>query len=82
MWPESLLALDMIPDGVLRRGVRWRLRRQLDQLERHARGDPAAQVRRAAERLRREPKAVETDAANRQHDEVPARFFVEFLAPG
>ena len=34
-----------------------------------------------ADELRRQPLAIEPEAANRQHYEVPARFFVEFLGP-
>jgi cyclopropane-fatty-acyl-phospholipid synthase len=81
MWWEPLHARDVIPDALVRRGVRSRLRRQLERLEREGGADPGAQVRRVADELRRQPMAIDVEAANRQHYEVPARFFVEFLGP-
>ncbi len=81
MWYEPLLALDVAPDALIRRAVRARLRRQLAGLEREAGGDPQALVRRVAGDLRRQPIVVHADAANRQHYEVPARFFAAFLGP-
>ena len=81
MWYEPVLALDVVPEALMRRVVQARLARLLDRLEREAGGDPAAQVRRAAAGLRRQPIAVHAEAANRQHYELPARFFAEFLGP-
>jgi cyclopropane-fatty-acyl-phospholipid synthase len=81
MWYEPLLALDVAPDALIRRAVRRRLGRHLAGLEHEAAGDPAGQVRRVADDLRRQPIVVHADAANRQHYEVPARFFAEFLGP-
>ena len=81
MWYEPLLALDVAPDALIRRAVRTRLGRHLARLEQEAAGDPRAQVRRVADDLRRQPLTVHADAANRQHYEVPARFFAEFLGP-
>lgn len=80
-WFEPLLALGVIPDAVIRRAIRARLGRQLARLERDAAGDAAAQVRRMAAELRRQPIAIHQDAANRQHYEVPAAFFRTFLGP-
>jgi cyclopropane-fatty-acyl-phospholipid synthase len=72
---ESLLERDLLPDAVLRLGIRRLLRQRLRQ---QCRGD--AEQQRAALRglvaqLRRSPIAIETAAANEQHYELPTRFF-------
>ena len=64
----------MVPDGVLRLGVRLALRRRLRALNR---GDPQERFR----AMRGGPTAVATDAANRQHYEVPTEFFRLILGP-
>ncbi|HEV7986264.1 MAG TPA: cyclopropane-fatty-acyl-phospholipid synthase family protein [Steroidobacteraceae bacterium] len=72
---EGLLERDVLPDGVLRFGIRRLLRQRLR--EQH-RGNIEARSRarqRLVEQLRRSPIAIETAAANEQHYEVPTRFF-------
>jgi cyclopropane-fatty-acyl-phospholipid synthase len=81
MWYEPILARDILPDAILRRAIRSRLAQHQARLEREAAGDPAAQVARVADALRRQPIAIHTDAANEQHYEVPAAFFTAFLGP-
>ena len=73
-WFERLAARGMVPDGVLRHGVRLALRRRLRALQR---GEPQARFR----SLQGGPTAVATDAANRQHYEVPTEFFRMILGP-
>lgn len=73
-WFERLAARGMVPDGVLRLGVRMALRRRLRALRR---GEPQERFR----ALRNGPTAVATDAANRQHYEVPTEFFRLILGP-
>ena len=73
-WFEWLAARGLAPDGVLRLGVRLALRRRLRALQR---GDPTERMR----RLRTSPVAVATEAANRQHYEVPTEFFRLVLGP-
>jgi cyclopropane-fatty-acyl-phospholipid synthase len=71
----GLLERDVLPDGVLRFGIRRLLRQRLR--EQH-RGNIEARSRarqRLVEQLRRSPIAIETAAANEQHYEVPTRFF-------
>ncbi len=73
-WFERLAARGLAPDGLLRLGVRLALRRRLQRLERGA----------APGRMKRSrggPIAVETEAANRQHYEVPTEFFRLVLGP-
>lgn len=65
----------LIPDSVTRLGIR-RLCRQRLLEERGTRADAAdARYRCLLDTLRRSPIAIETDAANQQHYELPARFF-------
>ncbi len=73
-WFERLAARGLAPDGLLRLGVRLALRRRLRRLERGAAPE-------LMQRSRGGPIAVETEAANRQHYEVPTEFFRLVLGP-
>ncbi|MCY4113245.1 MAG: cyclopropane-fatty-acyl-phospholipid synthase [Chloroflexi bacterium] len=73
-WFERLAARGIVPDGVLRLGVRFALRRRLRALNR---GKPQERFH----AMRGGPTAVATDAANRQHYEVPTEFFRAILGP-
>lgn len=76
--PMNLIELSergYVPDALLRLGIRRLCAQRLR--EEHA-GDAVAawsRFRTLLEALRASPLAIETDAANRQHYEVPARFF-------
>jgi cyclopropane-fatty-acyl-phospholipid synthase len=65
----------LIPDALLRLGIRRLCAQRLR--EEHANDVVAVSesFRRRLDELRESPVAIETDAANRQHYEVPARFF-------
>ena len=70
-----------IPDALLRLGIRRMCAQRLR--DEHA-GDPAAAARRSAAmlaELRHSPVAIHTDAANRQHYELPPAFFAHCLGP-
>jgi cyclopropane-fatty-acyl-phospholipid synthase len=70
-----------VPDALLRVGIRGLLRERLrDESRRHGRDRDAA-LADFADRLRREPIAVETRQANEQHYEVPPPFFRIVLGP-
>ena len=76
-WAEA----GYIPDTLIRAGIRRLLTRTLADLRR---GTPQQQKQRAADlllQLRSGPIAIETEAANRQHYEVPAEFFHLVLGP-
>ncbi len=65
----------LVPDAVVRKGIR-RLNRM--RLQKECTGGPVSQLEskmRIFRELRKEPVAVETDAANRQHYELPPGFF-------
>lgn len=63
-----------VPDPLLRMGIRRLLKGRLDALV--ARPESTAEF---LERLRDQPVAVESDAANEQHYEVSVRFFLKVL---
>lgn len=65
-----------IPDALLRIGIRQLLKKRLQQL--HANPETTASF---LKRLADAPVAVDTDAANAQHYEVPTRFFMKVLGP-
>ena len=66
---DTLLEKDLLPDWILRRGIRRLLAQRLR--EERARYDRAAYI----EDLKRRPLAEQTKAANEQHYEVPTRFY-------
>ena len=70
----------LVPDGAIRAGIRSFLGAQLARAQREGAFTPAA---RAAfrETIAAAPLAVHTDAANRQHYEVPPAFYVPWLGP-
>ena len=65
----------LVPDSLTRYGIRRLCAQRLR--EEHANDAVAAwsRFRALRDELRQSPLAIETDAANRQHYEVPARFF-------
>jgi cyclopropane-fatty-acyl-phospholipid synthase len=71
----SLVEKDLVPDFLIRRGIRRLLR---DRLRAESKGSVEAQaeaLQAFVEQLRRSPIAVETAAANEQHYEVPTEFY-------
>ncbi len=74
-----LLERDLLPDWVIRAGIRRLVAARLRQEDR---GGPDAQQRHLMEfiaRLRASPVAIHTDEANEQHYEVPTGFFTQVL---
>jgi cyclopropane-fatty-acyl-phospholipid synthase len=70
----DLAELGLIPDALIRFGIRRLLARRLASLSEYC-------SEQFIEQLPASPLAVETDAANRQHYEVPAEFFQLVLGP-
>ena len=71
----------LLPDALLRAGIRRMCAQRLR--DEHL-DDPDAAARRNAlliAELRQSPVAIHTDAANRQHYELPPAFFLECLGP-
>ncbi len=78
------LAIDLaergwLPDGVISMGIRRLLRQRLASERAHP--DGAARLDAHLATMRAGPIAIEVDAANAQHYEVPARLFETVLGP-
>lgn len=72
---DNLLERDLLPDWLIRIGIR---RLVAQRLRDEGEGDAEQQCARLLEfvrQLKTSPLAIAADAANRQHYEVPARFF-------
>ncbi|MDQ1345306.1 MAG: cyclopropane-fatty-acyl-phospholipid synthase [Pseudomonadota bacterium] len=79
--PFNLLERDLLPDSVIRTGIRRLLEARLREEDK---GDPEAQqahLMRFVEELRRSPVAIATREANEQHYELPSAFFGLVLGP-
>ncbi|MCB1314569.1 MAG: class I SAM-dependent methyltransferase [Leptospiraceae bacterium] len=79
---DTLLASGLIPDTIIRMGIRRLLRQRLREI--YARGDSEAgqsQMMDLIAELRGSPIAIATDEANEQHYEVPAEFYRLVLGP-
>ncbi|MEZ4647274.1 MAG: cyclopropane-fatty-acyl-phospholipid synthase family protein [Candidatus Eisenbacteria bacterium] len=75
------MARGFLPDPVVRYGIRRRLGRRLEKERRGTVEDRSRRRLELIERLRQSRIAIETEAANAQHYEVPAEFFVQVLGP-
>ena len=74
----ALLKKDLLPDWLIRIGIRRLLRQRLRE---EASNDNEAKVRRFAEELRQQPIAVNTTESKEQHYEVPTLFYQKSLGP-
>ena len=75
----SLLERGLLPDALIRYGIRRLLAQRLRDEDR---GDPESQqahLMQLVDQLRSSPVAIETAAANEQHYEVPAKFYQHVL---
>lgn len=77
----NLAERGLLSDGLIRLGIRNLLRVRLDEEAEKERAAPDGRLAQFLDELRSSPVAVETDAANEQHYEVPARFFELALGP-
>jgi cyclopropane-fatty-acyl-phospholipid synthase len=78
---DSLLERDVIPDFLLRIGIRRLLAQRLREEDKGSAEAQRAHLQAFIEELRRSPIAIETAAANEQHYEVPTRFYQICLGP-
>lgn len=74
----SVLALHLLPDPLIRLGIRRLLRQRLREIEDPS---PSDQVARFAESLRVMPVAINTGESKEQHYEVPTLFYQRCLGP-
>ena len=72
---DTLLSKNLLPDWLVRPGIRRLLAQRLRDEAALAQGDRGAYLDRYAADLRRRPIAENTREANTQHYEVPAEFF-------
>ena len=75
---DTLLEKDLLPDWLIRLGIRRLLRQRLREIDLP---DPAAQVTQFAESLRAMPIAINTAESKEQHYEVPTAFYQRCLGP-
>ncbi|MEN9404880.1 MAG: Cyclopropane-fatty-acyl-phospholipid synthase, partial [Verrucomicrobiota bacterium] len=75
---DSLLKKDLLPDWLIRIGIRRLLRARLREI---ADPSPATQVAQFAESLRAMPIAINTTESKEQHYEVPTEFYQHCLGP-
>ena len=71
----------ILPDWLIRIGIRRLLATRLREEALKELRSPGEPLRQFVEELRRSPIAIATDAANVQHYEVPAEFFQRVLGP-
>ena len=77
----DLVERGLVPDFLIRAGIRFLLRARLRNEESRDAEQLAAKVRDFVENSKQGPIAFHTDKANEQHYEVPARFFELTLGP-
>lgn len=75
---DSLLEKNLLPDPLLRFGIRRLLRQRLAEI---TTPEPAAQVAAFAAALRAQPIAINTRESKAQHYEVPTAFYQHCLGP-
>ncbi len=75
---DALLARDLLPDWLIRTGIRRLLRQRLREIEHPS---PEIQVARFAQELRTLPIAINTADSKEQHYEVPTAFYQLCLGP-
>lgn len=80
-WYEPLLDRGLLPDVLLRAGIRRRLRRRINQESLGGVEARTERFRALVRHLSREPVAVHTREANEQHYELPPEFFRLCLGP-
>lgn len=69
----------LLPDALLRQGIRWMCRQRLREERREGCAHRAERYAALIAALRRSPVAIHVDAANAQHYELPAEFFAACL---
>ena len=81
MWYLPIVERGLLPDWLIRLGIRRILRARLASEGRGDEAERQARLMAWVETCRRSPVAVHADAANEQHYEVPPEFFERVLSP-
>lgn len=79
MWVETLLERNLLPDPLIRTGIRRRLAEKLREEGKGTEEERLQRLRNFVQELKQSPIAVDTEAANEQHYEVPPGFFEAVL---
>jgi cyclopropane-fatty-acyl-phospholipid synthase len=80
-WSMRLLERDLLPDLLIRHGIRRLLKARLEEENRGGAEAQQAHLMKLITRLRSSPVAINTSDANLQHYEVPSAFFQHVLGP-
>ena len=78
---DALLERNLLPDPLLRFGIRRLLAQRLREEDKGSAEAQRTHLQALIEELRRSPIAIEMAAANEQHYEVPTRFYQLCLGP-
>lgn len=81
MWYDSLIEKDIIPDALMRAGIRSLLRKRIAEETAPTNELQQARLMEFVRQLKSSPIAVHTAAANEQHYEVPTDFYLRVLGP-
>src|SRR6056297_1637002 len=76
---DNLLARGVLPDFLVRKGVQRLIKKRVKKQNRLSIEDRFDYLQKFIKELREQPIAVETEAANEQHYELPPEFFEEIL---
>lgn len=79
MKPIEMAEKGLVPDWLIRRGIRALLKRRLQEEKADDPEVQSARYQALIDELAESPIAIETDAANEQHYEVPSAFYLEVL---
>jgi cyclopropane-fatty-acyl-phospholipid synthase len=75
----KLLETNLLPNWLIRLGIRRMLQQTIKTHKKTTREEQQASLMQFVDELKTMPIAIETDAANTQHYEVPAEFFTAIL---
>ncbi|PZR32812.1 MAG: SAM-dependent methyltransferase [Azospira oryzae] len=75
MWYDSLIEKNLVPDFLIRRGIRSNCEKRLADETVHDLEDQHEKLMAFVDLLKQKPIAEDTKAANEQHYELPTRFF-------
>jgi cyclopropane-fatty-acyl-phospholipid synthase len=75
MWYDTLLEKNMVPDSLIRTGIRSLLKKRLQDENKGCTEAQQNHFMKLVEELKSSPIAVNTAEANEQHYEVPTRFY-------
>lgn len=79
--PIRLAEQGLVPDFLIRAGIRRNCAARLKMGSRRVASEPNLTIEQFADKLKQDPVAIATAEANQQHYEVPTEFFTAVLGP-